>query len=301
MVESLLQVLRQLKNEGRIRLAHGVINEWVVHWALRVAGECGIPGEPSCLYLLHLYLDQLHSTIPHRSRWLGYFTSACVPRTHAAFDRRLPPNYLCFTTRRLSLYKRCGVSLLDLPKRDAGFWWGMQARQFQWCPPHLLVLKIFPMVSRSGQRAALHEVLELCPTNKILWSSKQECWLLHSWLITKSRSWWPLASRVVLSWNHSGQTSFVRREPSSLSEITLSISTTTQVLSEMVLAGELTEIQAVTVVERALFWNSDRIYKLNLKPNMKITEGFKLHWHRPHYLSWHILHLYNAVYRSCSL
>jgi len=45
----------------------------------------------------------------------------------------------------------------------------------------------------------------------------------------------------------------------------------------MVLAGELTETQAVTVVERALFWNSDRIYKLNLKPNMEITEGFKLH------------------------
>lgn len=68
MVQSLLQVLRQLKEEGRIRLAHGVINEWIVHWALRVAGEYGIPGEPSYLYLLQICRDKLHSTIPHRSR-----------------------------------------------------------------------------------------------------------------------------------------------------------------------------------------------------------------------------------------
>jgi predicted TIM-barrel fold metal-dependent hydrolase len=32
--------------------------------------------------------------------------------------------------------------------------------------------EIFPMVSGKGQRAVVRQVFELCPTNKIMWSSK---------------------------------------------------------------------------------------------------------------------------------
>lgn len=31
--------------------------------------------------------------------------------------------------------------------------------------------EIFPFVSAEGQRAVIRQVLELCPTNKIMWSS----------------------------------------------------------------------------------------------------------------------------------
>lgn len=44
-VDSLFQVLLHIKITGSLRLAHGAINEWIVHWALRVAGENDIPGK----------------------------------------------------------------------------------------------------------------------------------------------------------------------------------------------------------------------------------------------------------------
>lgn len=48
-IDSLLQVVAQLKKEGTIRLAHGAIKEWIVHWGLLVAGKRGIPSK-TCVY-----------------------------------------------------------------------------------------------------------------------------------------------------------------------------------------------------------------------------------------------------------
>ena len=39
---------------------------------------------------------------------------------------------------------------------------------------------MFPFVSGEGQRAIVRQVLELSPTNKIMWSSKQ-AFLVSSW------------------------------------------------------------------------------------------------------------------------
>lgn len=42
-----------------------------------------------------------------------------------------------------------------------------------------------------------------------------------------------------------------------------------QVLSEMVKARDLTEIQAVSIVENSLFWNANRVYGLDLHPHLR--------------------------------
>ncbi|KAJ3979046.1 hypothetical protein F5890DRAFT_1547488 [Lentinula detonsa] len=55
------------------------------------------------------------------------------------------------------------------------------------------------MISGSGQRTVVRQVLEICPTNKILWSNGN------------SYRRWSLASRVVLPKNYSGKIAFVRR------------------------------------------------------------------------------------------
>lgn len=36
--------------------------------------------------------------------------------------------------------------------------------------------EIFPFLSADGQRSTVKQVLELCPTNKILWSSESSCY-----------------------------------------------------------------------------------------------------------------------------
>ncbi|KAE9406135.1 hypothetical protein BT96DRAFT_876007 [Gymnopus androsaceus JB14] len=196
-VESLLQVLWQFKDKGIIRIAHGVINEWIIHWALRVAGECGIPVQ------FHTGLGDSDIPLVHASPAYMQPLIEDYPQTifillHAAYPFTKEAGYLC------SVYPNV---MLDFGE-------------------------IFPMVSGSGQRAALREVLELCPTNKILWSTDGH--------------WHP--ESFYLGTIQARQALF-------------------DVLSEIISAGELTETQAVGIVERALFWNAERVYKLDMIPN----------------------------------
>jgi predicted TIM-barrel fold metal-dependent hydrolase len=44
--------------------------------------------------------------------------------------------------------------------------------------------EIFPFISADGQRTVVHQVLELAPTNKILWSSSSTAYLLPHTLLT---------------------------------------------------------------------------------------------------------------------
>ena len=49
-------------------------------------------------------------------------------------------------------------------------------------------------------------------------------------------------------------------------------------LAEYVQKGDLTEAQAVGVVQRSLFDNSDRLYGLKLKPDLDIGRDGALRW-----------------------
>lgn len=65
--------------------------------------------------------------------------------------------------------------------------------------------EIFPFLSADGQRDVVKQVLELCPTNKIMWSSASllDCSADHaSSNVPDSR--WTLLARVILPRNDTG-------------------------------------------------------------------------------------------------
>ncbi|KAJ3873514.1 amidohydrolase-domain-containing protein [Lentinula edodes] len=199
-VDSLFQVLLHIKNTGYIRLAHGAINKWIVHWALRVAGENDIPVQ------FHTGLGDsdislLHASPAHMQPLIKDYPQTIFVLLHAAYPFTKEAGYLC------SVYPNV---MLDFGE-------------------------IFPMISGSGQRSVIREVLEICPTNKILWSTDGH--------------WHP--ESFYLGTIQARQALF-------------------DVLSEIVLAGELREAEAVQIAEQALFWNSERVYKLEIEPDMNL-------------------------------
>lgn len=89
--------------------------------------------------------------------------------------------------------------------------------------------EVFPLVSGPGQRSIIQQVLELSPTNKIMWSSDGR--------------WWP--ESFYLGSYQARQGMY-------------------EVLKTMIDDKELSEADAVTIVRNALFHNSNRVYGLNL-------------------------------------
>ncbi|KAF9028052.1 amidohydrolase 2 [Hymenopellis radicata] len=88
---------------------------------------------------------------------------------------------------------------------------------------------MFPAISGHSQQAVIRQMFATAPTNKILWSTDSH-WFPESYYLGS------LQSRQALF----------------------------TVLSEMIQAGELTEKQAVAMVENVLFHNSNRVYGLKL-------------------------------------
>ncbi|KAI6126623.1 amidohydrolase 2 [Pisolithus sp. B1] len=95
--------------------------------------------------------------------------------------------------------------------------------------------EIFPCLSADGQRAVVKQILELSPTNKILWS-------------TDGR-WWP--ETYYLASVQSRQALY-------------------DVFADCIRREELTENQATAIVEKMLFHNSNRLYGLGLTPKLDI-------------------------------
>ncbi|KAI0063025.1 amidohydrolase 2 [Artomyces pyxidatus] len=112
--------------------------------------------------------------------------------------------------------------------RDAGYLASVYANVF------LDFGEIFPAVSPGGQRDAVRQMLELTPTNKILWSSDGH--------------WWPETFYL----------GSVQAREALL-----------EVLSEYVRRPGLTEAQAVQIAKNALFHNANRVYKLGLEPEFQ--------------------------------
>ncbi|KAI0018732.1 glutamine synthetase/guanido kinase [Xylariomycetidae sp. FL0641] len=88
--------------------------------------------------------------------------------------------------------------------------------------------EVFPFVARHGQEAVLRQMLELCPWSKILWSTDGH-WFPETYLLAT------VQVREVLK----------------------------TVLGDLVLAEQLTEPQAVELVQAILFSNARRLYGLS--------------------------------------
>ncbi|KAG5338107.1 hypothetical protein C0989_008240 [Termitomyces sp. Mn162] len=186
------------KDLPKIRLQEKVLNDYVVHLAMDLSAVYDIP-------------IQFHTGLGDNDLLLDL-----------ASPKHLQP--------LIKAYPKTKIVLLHASypyTREAGYLTAIHPNVY------LDFGEIVPYVSRCGQRAIIEQILELAPTNKIMWSSdghiRPESYYLGS-----------IQAREALY----------------------------EVLSNIVRAGELSEAVAIDIVQKALFHNANRLYKLNLQPKV---------------------------------
>ncbi|KAI9439464.1 amidohydrolase 2 [Russula earlei] len=187
---------RSRTSDGPLRLADKALNDLVVRVTLEVAAEHGIPVQ------FHTGLGDADITLTRASPAHLQPLIASNPRTtfvllHGSYPYTREAGYLT------AMYKNVYL--------DMG--------------------EVFPMLSGAGQESLIRQVLELTPTNKVMWSSDGH--------------WWP-ESYYLGSFQ-------ARRALSS-------------VLRDAVEADELTEDEAARVAKDILFHTANRVYRLGLEP-----------------------------------
>ncbi|KAG6841395.1 hypothetical protein C0991_011559 [Blastosporella zonata] len=192
-------VYEQQKGLPRVRLQKKVLNDHVVHLAMYISTQYDIP-------------IQFHTGLGDDDMMLDLSS-----------PKHLQP--------LIKAYPRSKVVLLHSSypySREAGYLTAIHPNVY------LDFGEIWPYVSAQGQRSVIRQILELAPTNKIMWSTDAHFWPESYYLGT-------MQAREALY----------------------------EVLSEIVHAGELSEAIAVAIIQNALFHNANRFYKLNLQPILK--------------------------------
>ncbi|KAK0431679.1 amidohydrolase 2 [Armillaria borealis] len=184
--------------DGKIRLAYKALNDHIVRAALEIAGEHNIP-------------VQFHTGLGDNDITLAFSTPSHMQPIIKAYPK----------TSFILLHSSYPYT------REAGYLTLVYANVF------LDFGEIFPMVSAHGQRAVIRQMLEITPTNKILWSTDGH-WFPETYYLGT------LQARTALC----------------------------EVLSELVVKEDLTEKQAVKIVQDVLFHNSNRVYNLGLQPSL---------------------------------
>ncbi|KAF8064167.1 amidohydrolase-domain-containing protein [Lyophyllum atratum] len=184
------------RGQTKVRLEEKVLNDYVVRAALKLAG---IKDKPV----------QFHTGLGDSDITLALSSPAHLQPVIKAYPG----------TKFVLLHSSYPYT------RDAGYLTAVYPNVF------LDFGEIFPFVSGQGQRSVIREVLELAPTNKIMWSTDGHFWPESYYLGT-------IQARQALF----------------------------EVLSEIVHSGELSETAAVQIVQNALFHNANRVYKLGLEP-----------------------------------
>ncbi|KAL5533400.1 hypothetical protein ACEPAF_5176 [Sanghuangporus sanghuang] len=197
---ALMGVMSRYVETTQLRLADKPFNDYIVRLTMEVSGKCGKPVQ------FHTGLGDadislVRSSPAHLQPLIEAYPSTPVVLLHASYPYTREAGYLA------SVYKNVYL--------DFG--------------------EIFPFVSKTGQKGTLRQVLELCPTNKILWSTDGHWWPETYYLGT-------VQAREVLY----------------------------EVLAESIRDGEVSEDQAVGIIRRALFQNSNRLYKLGLEPDINL-------------------------------
>ncbi|KAI5994360.1 amidohydrolase 2 [Pisolithus albus] len=226
--KSLLEAWTDYDATGEFRLKHKALNDYLVCIVLRIAGQYKKPG------LGDNDITLTKSSPAHMQPLIKAFPDTTFVLLHSGYPYSREAGYLT------AVYKNVYL--------DFG--------------------EIFPCLSADGQRAAVKQVLELSPTNKLLWSS------MHTSLYEKFDSehfsadgrWWPesfylasIQSRQVLydviagNSYHNHNTHVAR-----------------QVFADCIRREELTESEAAAIVEKMLFHNSNRLYGLGLTPKLDI-------------------------------
>ncbi|KAF9219359.1 amidohydrolase 2 [Gyrodon lividus] len=197
---SVLDALARYKQKGDLRFQHKALNDHLVRVVLEIAGEYHKPVQ------FHTGLGDNDITLTksspaHMQPIIEAYPNTTFVLLHSSYPYTRDAGYLTSVYRNVYL--------------DFG--------------------EIFPFVSGNGQRAVVRQVLELAPTNRILWSTDGH--------------WWP--ESYYLGAIQAREALY-------------------EVLADSVRREELTEQQAVEIVENALFHNSNKIYRLGLEPNLNI-------------------------------
>ncbi|CDO70431.1 hypothetical protein BN946_scf184999.g72 [Trametes cinnabarina] len=179
-----------------LRLAYKNLNDYVVNLTMRIAGQCGKPVQ------FHTGLGDNDITVTksspsHLQPLIKAYPNTKIVLLHSSYPFTKEAGYL--------------TAVYDNVYLDFG--------------------EIFPFLSPDGQRQVVREVLELAPTNKIMWSTDGHFWPESYYLGT-------LQARQALY----------------------------EVLESSVKRWELTPLQAVGIVKRALFDNANTLYNLGLEP-----------------------------------
>ncbi|KZT24932.1 hypothetical protein NEOLEDRAFT_1134131 [Neolentinus lepideus HHB14362 ss-1] len=193
---ALMSCLQRYSVTSTLRLDDKQLNDYVVRTTLEISGRCNKPVQ------FHTGLGDNDLTLTrsspaHLQAVIKAYPSTPFVLLHSSYPYTRDAGYLC------SVYRNVYV--------DFG--------------------EIFPFVSGTGQRAVIRQVLELCPTNKIMWSTDGHWWPESYYLGT-------IQARDALY----------------------------TVLAESVAAGDLNEKQAIRVAQDSLFHNANRIYSLGLSP-----------------------------------
>ncbi|ESK85629.1 developmental protein [Moniliophthora roreri MCA 2997] len=188
------------QKDGVVRLQHKPLNDIVVRLALEIAGSVNIPVQ------FHTGLGDndlslLYSSPAHLQPLIKAYPQTKIVLLHASYPYTKEAGYLTAVYSNVFL--------------DFG--------------------EIFPAVSGPGQRAIIRQIVDLTPTNKILWSTDGH-WFPETYYLGT------IQARQALY----------------------------DVLSDIVQSGELTELQAIKIVENALFHNSNELYNLGLVPNRSL-------------------------------
>ncbi|TFY63911.1 hypothetical protein EVJ58_g2956 [Rhodofomes roseus] len=194
----LVQLALRYEATNNLRLSEKAVNDYVVTTALRVAGECGKP-------------VQFHTGLGDNDITLSKSTPALMQPVIKAF-----PN-----TKFVLLHSSYPFT------QEAGYLTAVYRNAF------LDFGEIFPFLSADGQRDVVKQVLELCPTNKIMWSTDGHFWPESYYLGT-------MQARQVLY----------------------------EVLESSVRRGELTLGQATSIVKSAFFDTANKVYNLGLLPHV---------------------------------
>ncbi|KAG1744372.1 amidohydrolase 2 [Suillus lakei] len=198
--QCLASASEQFKEKGSIRFEHKALNDHLVKIVLDIAGRCKKPIQ------FHTGLGDNEITLTksspaHMQPIIKAFPETIFVLLHSSYPYTRDAGYLT------SVYKNVYL--------DFG--------------------EIFPFISADGQRTVVRQVLELAPTNKILWST--------------DAAWWP--ERFYLATAQAREVMY-------------------EVLAGFVGKRDLTEDQAVSIVKMAFFENANRIYMLGLQPNISI-------------------------------
>ncbi|KAI0632804.1 amidohydrolase-domain-containing protein [Trametes polyzona] len=181
-----------------LRLASKPINDYIVNSVMRVAGEAGKPVQ------FHTGLGDNDITLSlsspsHLQPLIKAYPNTKVVLLHSSYPYTKEAGYLTAVYENVYL--------------DFG--------------------EIFPFLSPDGQRQVIRQVLELAPTNKIMWSTDGHYWPESYYLGS-------LQARQALF----------------------------EVLESSVRKSELTVAQAIGIAKRAFFENANRIYNLGLEPQL---------------------------------